>query len=306
MPSPPFDPLLRPDFSPLCSFDAQISEKHELNRFHVLQSGDSFWLRLENYPDWLAIYNDGNAQLLELSRSGDAQHFHFSLRSRLLARGWGRALSLFDADKKLWRVVWMGKRSFLMRADSGEAVAFDSDDGWKRGAWIQPGAHFLKRFGREWRNSNSDVRQARLFLDGDDEARSLWGLEWTRGSWPELKRVLRASTTIEHEFGERVVRQMRSFYPLDWASSFGSNAPQSGRLARLIERAQSQNVAVLRDQSKLRRFAPRPFSVQFGPASWPELRVEVDSPSEHERLEARLFLRDWLQTNAPDLGEEWT
>ena len=301
------DPLLRPDFSPIFSFDAQISEKHETNRFFVLQSGDSFWLRLENYGDWLAILNDSNAQLLGISRAGDEEHFEFSLRRALNLRNWGRVLSLLDSDEKLWRVAWMGKRSFLMRPETGESVAFNSVDDWKRGAWIQPGAHFLKRFGREWRSPNSDVRAAKSFLEADDEARRLWELSWTSGNWNEMKSVLRAAATIEHEFGERVVVQSRAVYPVGSNQiGFGSNAPQSGRLIRLIERLQLQTVAVLRDKSKLRRLAPRPFAFESSAPKWPELRVEIDSPSEHEKLEARLNLRDWLRENAPDLLEEWT
>ena len=303
---PELDPLLRPDFSPLLSFDAQISEKHESNRFHVLQSGDSFYLRLENHPDWLAIYDDPNGQLLGISRSGDEEHFEFSLRRALDFRSWGRVLSLFDGEQKLWRVAWKGKSSFLMRPDSGEAVAFESSGHWKRGAWIQPGAHFGKQFAREWKNSTFDVQSAKSFLESDDEARRLWGLQWTHGSWATMKSVLRAATTIEHEFGDRVVRQSRVFGPNERRHvAFSSNAPQSTRLIRLILRLERDNAA-LRDQSKLRRFAPRPFEFVALPARWPELRVEVEHPSEHERLEARLELRHWLRENAADLVEEWS
>lgn len=144
------------------------------------------------------------------------------------------------------------------------------------------------------------------FLQADEEARRVWGVEWTRGSWNEMKPILRAASLIEHQWGERTVRQSRPIYPQGKAQiGFGSNAPQSGRLLRLIERLQERNVAVLRDKSKLRRLATRPFSFEFGVARWPELRVEIDPPSEHEQLEARLELRDWLRENAPDLAEEW-
>lgn len=305
MPSPQLDPLLRSDLSPICSLDAQISEKHETNRFFVLQNGDNFWLRLQNHPDWLAIYDDPGAQLLQLSRSGDKKHFEFSLQRALNERSWGRALSLFDADERLWRVLWKGKSSFLMRAETSEAVAFESSEHWKRGAWIQPGAHFRKQFAREWSNATFDVHRAKSFLESDDEARRLWGLEWTRGGWSEMKSVLRAATIIEHKWGERVVVQSRLFAPNE-RRPFSSNAPQSARLIRLILRLEKQNTVVLRDQSKLRHFAPRPFAFSSLPAKWPELRVEVDEPSEHEKLEARLQLRDWLQTNEPNLLEEWT
>ncbi len=300
MPSTELDPLLRPDFSPLFSLDAQISEKHETNRFFVLQSGDSFYLRLQNHPDWLAIANDSGAQLLGISRSGDEEHFRFSMHRTLNGRNWGRVLSLFD-EGQLWRVAWMGKRSFLMRVDSGEAVAFESSGSWTRGAWIQPGAHFERQFAREWKNPTSDVRAAKKFLESDDEMRRLWGLSWTRGGWSEMKSVLRAATIIEHELGDRVVRQLRVMS----GGSFGSNVPQSGRLVRLLARLEARNVAVLPDKSRLRRLAPRPFAFERGPVLWPELRVEVDEPSEHEKLEARLQLRDWLQKNAPDLMKEW-
>jgi len=303
---PDFDPLLRPDFSPLCSFDAQISEKHESNRFHVLQSGDDFWLRLENHPDWLAVFQS-DEYLQRWTRTNPTQGpLSEHLENLLERRAWGRVLSLFDEDDMLWRIAWKGKRTFLLRVDSGEAVDFATDDEWKRGAWIQPGAHFARRFGKQWKNPDSDVRAAKRLLEADDEARRLWGVEWTRGDWPELKRVLRAATVVEHQFGQRTVVQPRPIYPLGQRQiGFGSNAPQSGRLLRLLERLENRNLAVLPDKSKLRRFAPRPFAFETAPAKWPELRVEVDEPSEHERLEARLELRAWMRENAPDLAQEW-
>ena len=305
MPSPQLDPLLRSDFSPICSLDAQISEKHETNRFHVLQNGDNFWLRLQNHPDWLGVFDDPGATLLQLSRSGDNEHFEFSLQRALNERSWGRALSLFDGNKQLWRVLWKGKSSFLMRPETSEAVAFQSSGQWKRGAWIQPGAHFRKQFAREWNNATFDVQSAKLYLECDDEGRRLWGLTWLHGgNWSEMKSVLRAATIIEHKFGERIVVQSRLFAPNE-RCPFSSNAPQSARLIRLILRLEQQNAVGFQDQSKLRHPAPRPFAFSSLPAKWPELRVEVDEPSEHEKLEARLQLRDWLQTNAPDLREEW-
>lgn len=304
---PELDPLLRPDFSPLLSFDAQISEKHESNRFHVLQSGEDFWLRLEGHSDWLALFQS-DEYLQRWMKSGAAhQPLREHLQHLLEARAWGRVLSLFDVDEKLWRVAWKGKQTFLLRPDTQDAVDFRSDDEWKRGAWIQPGAHFLKRFVPHWKNSASDVRAAKAFWEADDEARRVWGLEWDKGSWPELRRVLRAATIVEHEFGERTVVQSRPVYPFGQRQiGFGSNAPQSGRLLRVFERLDGRHIAVLRDKSKLRRPALRPFEFLPGVVKWPELRVEVEAPSEHERLEARLELRDWLRENAPDLLEEWS
>lgn len=303
---PELDPLLRPDFSPLCSFDARISEKHEVNRFHVVQSGEDFWLRLEGHSDWLAILQSDEYLQRWTRTSPTHQPLREHLERLLEGRAWGRVLSLVDEDDTLWRIVWKGKGTFLLRVDSGEAVDFQTDDEWKRGAWIQPGAHFLKRFARQWNDPASDVRAARRFLEANDEARRLWGLTWERGDWPAMKRVLRAATIVEHEFGERTVVQARPIYPPGQRQlSFSSNAPESGRSTRLFERLEQLNAAVLGDKTKLRCLAPRPFAFQIGVAKWPELRVEVDEPSGHERLEARLELRDWLREHAADLLGEW-
>jgi len=306
VPSIELDSLLRPDFSPLCSFDARISQKYEVNRFHVLRVGDDFWLRLENHPDWLALFPSD--EFLQRWTNSNAAHqpLREHLQMLLEERVWGRVLSLFDESGHLWRVAWKGKQTFLLRPDTGEAVDFRSDDEWKRGAWIQAGAYFLKRFARQWNNPASDVRAAKSFLEADDETRRLWGLGWEVGNWPELRRILRAATIVEHEFGERTVVQARPVYPLGQRQlSFSSNAPQSGRSIRLFERLEERNVAVLKGKSKLRRLAPRPFEFQCGVAKWPQLRVEVEAPSQHEKLEARLELRDWLRENAVDLLDEW-
>ncbi|BCM90539.1 hypothetical protein IAD21_02393 [Abditibacteriota bacterium] len=304
MPSSP-DSLLRAQFAPLCAFDIQISREHSAEQFQVLQQGESFYLRLRGHSDWLAmVENDERLQWLG-SHKAESEALCEHLKQKAKHREWGRVLSLADpqGSEMVWRVAWKGSRSFLMRADTNEAVDFRSDDEWKRGSWIQPGAHFAKRFAREWKNPNSDVRQAMAFLQADEEARRLWGLEWTRGSWEELKRILRVATLLEHQWDERTVVQSRTINA--YVNPFTSNAPQSGRLVRLIERLGARNVVILCDKSKLRRFAPRPFAFEVGVARWPELRVAVDPPSEHEKLEARLELRHWLRAEAPDLAGEW-
>ena len=306
----PHDPLLRPQFSPLFSVDVQISPDHSAERFHVLKRGQSFYLRLQNHLDWLGIVASDNAtQMHDLAHSQGESLYH-ALREMIFHREWGRVISLPDPDPQnkdaFWRVLWKGKRSFLMWPDTSEAVDFRSDEAWKRGAWIQPGEHFAKRLAREWKNPTSDVRGALAFLQAGDEARRLWGVEWVRGGWEEMNSVLRAATIVEYQWGERTIVQSRPIYPQGKPQiGFGSNAPQSGRLLRLIERLEAKNSAVLRDKSKLRRLVPLPFSFEFGVARWPELRAEVEPPSEHEKLEARLELRDWLQDNDPDLEAEW-
>lgn len=304
--SPSPDPLLRPKFTPLLSFSAQLSSEHRPERFHVLQSGASFYLRLQGHPDWLGVLeNDARLSWLAHSKThGPLEREEW--QERVMNRQWGRVLSLSDplGGPALWRVLWKGKRTFLMRAETGELVDFRTDDDWKRGAWIQPNAHFAKRFAREWNRPDSDVRRAHDFLAAGTEARRLWGLDWMRGSWSDLKPVLRSAATVEHEWGDRTALLSRTIGPQD--DGFGSNAPISGRLLRLIHRLEEVNTPLLRDQSRLRRLAPHPFNFTFGVARWPELRVEVDPPSEHERLEARLDLRDWLRSHAPDLLPEWS
>jgi len=292
------DPLLRTDFSPLFSFDAQISEKHESNRFHVWPIGDDFWLRLEGHPDWLAVFDNVGGQLSAIARSGDRQHFEFSLSRALNARNWGRVISLADSEGKLWRVAWREQRSFLLRPDTREAVTFSSKDDWMRGAWIKDGAHFSAHLKREWKNPASDVSAARDYLNANNEERRLFGVEWKRGSWDEVRTVARAAIQIEHPGDERSLILSREFYP-----PFRER-PLS-RIAHLWEPLFERNVPIL-DSTKLRRhFAPQPFSFHEGTPCLAVLRIEVEAPSEHERLEARLELRAWLRQNAPDLLEEW-
>ncbi|RYX82564.1 hypothetical protein EON83_18500 [bacterium] len=304
------DPLLRPQFVPLCSFDIQISREHSAEQFLVLQHGALFYLRLRGHPDWLAVVeSDERLQWLS-SHKAENEALCEHLKQKVTHREWGRVMSLPDprGQGRIWRVAWKGVRSFFMRADTDEAVDFSSDDAWKRGSWIQPGAHFAKKLAREWKNPHSDIRHALAFLDADDENRRIWGLEWQRGSWQETKTILRAAATIEHQWSDRTVMQSRTIHPLGQQthpSHFGSNAPQSGRLLHLIERLEERNIAILRDKNKLRRFAPRPFAFGLGVARWPELRIVIDPPSEHEKLEARLELRDWLQVEAPDLVQDW-
>lgn len=293
------DPLLRPDFSPLFSFDAQISDKHESNRFHVVQVGDDFWLRLEDHPDWLGVFDNVGGQLSAIARSGDRQHFEFSLHRALNARNWGRVISLPDAEGKLWRVAWRERRSFLLRPDTREAVTFSSKDDWMRGAWIKDGAHFAARLKREWKNPASDVSAARQYLSASDEERKLLGVEWRRGTWEEFRRVARWALQVEHPGDEYKRVFSRIVNDPFWDFSMDSRAFRLWR--RLFER----NELIVDLTKPLRYFAPRIFSFHQGNHCFSILEIEVEAPSEHERLEARLELRAWLRQNAPDLLEEW-
>jgi len=293
------DPLLRPDFSPLFSFDAQISEKHESNRFHVWQVGDDFWLRLDDHPDWLGVFDNIGGQLSAIARSGDRGHFEFSLHRALNARSWGRVISLPDADGKLWRVAWRERRSFLLRPDTREAVTFSSKDDWMRGAWIKDGAHFAARLKREWKNPASDVSIARDYLSANAEERRVFGIEWKRGSWEELRRVARWALLIEHPGDEWTRPFLRS------TNSFSLNNPADERVGRVWCRLFERNVNYLDPAKPRRHFAQHPFAFAEALPCLTSLRVEAEAPSEHERLEARLELRAWLRQNAPDLLEEW-
>jgi len=294
------DPLLRPDFSPLFSLDAQISEKHESNRFHVWQVGDDFWLRLEGHPDWLGVFDNVGGQLSAIGRSGDSEHFEFSLNRALKLRNWGRVISLLDADGKLWRGAWKERRSFLLRPDTGEAVTFSSKDDWMRGAWIKDGAHFAARLKREWKNPASDVSAARQYLSANDEERRLFGVQWKRGSWDEVRTVARWALQIEHPGDE---------LPFIWTQAVHDpflEHYEDTRLSHLWGRLSMRNVWVLNLARSPGYFAPRPFSFRQGSPCFPHFHIEVEAPSEHERLEARLELRAWLRQNAPDLLEEWS
>ena len=299
------DPLLRPDFTPLFSFDAQISAKHEVNRFHVLQSGDDFWLRLEGHADWLGIFDNQNAEFTGVARSGDFGHLEFLLERALIERQWGRAISLLDPsdDTRFWRVLWRERKAFLMRSDTREAVAFEARTDWMRGAWIREGAHFARLLGREWRNPDLEVAAARAYLMGDDEARRLFGVEWKRGNYENLRAVARAALQIEHPGDDRELGFIQSLQGRLW--TIFPEELESGRLPRVWYEAFERNLPVFSGHFAERRWAPRPFAFQHCSRQSPDIRIGIDPPSEHERLEAHLFLRDWLREHAPDLLGDW-
>ncbi len=303
MPLP--DPLLRPDFAPLFSFDAQISAKHEVNRFHVLQSGDDFWLRLEGHADWLGVFDNYSEELTETARAGDFGHLKFLLERGLTERQWGRAISLPDPNDptRFWRVLWRERKSFLMRPDTLEAVMFEAQCDWMRGAWIREGAHFARLLGREWRNLNSEAAAVRQFLMSNSEGRRLFGVEWRRGNYTELRAVARAALQIEHPGDDRQLGFIQSLQGRLWAVF--PEELENGRLPRVWDRAFERNHPVFSGPFAQRRWAPRPFAFHYSSWQSADIRIEVDPPSEHERLEAHLFLREWLREHAPDLLAEW-
>ena len=276
--------------TPLFSFEHRA--KGTLYRLTASHFAQRFWLEMEDAPDWLALLED---QSWLLKRAFEVKN-QFELRARVekvvANHELWRAFEWREDDEKLF-VLWRSRFHFWLDPRSDKMVKFDSQIEWHKGSfWTQPGAHFAARFAVEVAHFECDARTALAFLRASPLERNCWNVVWKRGGWPEIEAVMSAALRIEFDQASALQQWPDSYSTvLVWLDD--NHVPPTGRLQRLLEVVDERNVRLMQSQ-----FRPKRGGFQ--------LRVHIDTPSMHDKLEASFFLRDWLREFAPQLLPDWT
>lgn len=171
---------------------------------------------------------------------------------------------------------------------------------------------------KERKRLRSDLHTAFRWLDEPPDERDFFGLQWTTGDGSMLRQMIYAAFWSCAEMWQE---RERCEYRLTASpgAEFGAETsfvdleavPRPRyrstpfALARVLERVVMRNRPFLPRGVRLNR------EIGVGPLAQREtakvgtIRFVISLPNAHEQLEARLELRDWLQSEAPELLGEW-
>ncbi len=275
-----------------------------------------FWGRPDNGPpDFVACFLDFDGMLNRLWKREEIPQLRERLRMMVQNEGFFRVVELDDST----RILLHRSQPFVM-ASGGELARF-----WARGArwtktdWLlkTPTETLRVALERERKRRDSDLGRAFAWLALPPKERAFAGLQWTTGSAEALKLLVNAAfwCCIELWDGTRDSYDYALFAQpgREFLAESGVRDPSAPRhfrplppkLVRLLTKIVARNKPFWPLGVQLNR------SVGSGPLAQRETRrtgslsFVVNEPNAHEQLEARLELRDFLQSEAPELLDEW-
>lgn len=276
-----------------------------------------FWACSDSHAlDFAACFLDHDGSLWR-SWKGDQPHeARERLRVTIQNDGFFRAIELQNNE----RVLLHRSQAFALNPN-GDLARFEM-----RGArWTQtrflmetPTDELSKALERERKRAASDLNAALQWLALAPDERAFFGLTWTTGDGATLRRLVYAGFWCCDELWEgrkhleyRLAATPGTEFAVEtsFVDSHGLPRPRfraaPPRLAKLLEKVVSRNRPFLPRGVRLNR------EVGVGPLAQREtskigvIRFRVGAPNAHEKLEARLELRDWLRDEVPELLEEW-
>ncbi|RYX82102.1 hypothetical protein EON83_21045 [bacterium] len=251
----------------------------------------SFWLERRDEEDWLGKVDDVFNEIREAFKISEEAEVRLLTQRALRENRVSRAFQWDDKQKVF--VLWSGNSNFWFDAHSSELQHFVSQTSWYEGSfWGTTGEIFRRRFEKEWKNPQCDARDAFTYLYAPQQERLRRAVLWTRGGWDEIEPVVSAAMRIEFEGAQTLAQLANSSKGrIEWIHS-PHDSIESERLKRLLAVVDERNVRA--------------------PYRWPPVRrggyrveVQIGTASMHDRIEARLFLLDWLHKYAPQLVGDW-
>ncbi len=320
----PFDPK-----KPLFGFSAKFP--HAKRRIHLFTDDRFVYFRQKNAPeDWLGtLWGEAHTKiLLDRGSYHDAER---RIRPLLENGQFFRVLMKGDPllkEERMWRVLWRPELAYVLplQPRKGFTGAFF----WPRpmqpfSLWKTSTETLRSHFEQEWRDPNSDVREALSWCDlPTGNSRNWRAIKWLHGGQKELETVSCLAFQVEEDWPRAAplllnfkAMQPTQVHPegaFDFSCYFADPVlaqwilPETHRLTNLIKRLKERNQGVFDFPNSNRVTWPLPW-VERNPSVSKFRRLHITNtiapPIQHERLEAALFLREWLQQHATDLLPDW-
>lgn len=318
----PFDPK-----KPLYGF--KMRAPHAKRRIHLFADEGAVYFRPKNASgDWIAV--------LPIP-----PHIYDYVKQQEylpVAQGWitdllkqNRFFRVFwlsdvrEGEARTWEVQWHPEIGYVFPTELCEgcsgAYFWPRQSARKLSPWHSNTEVIKGHFMAEWNDSQSDVRAALPWCDMSfypPATERQWNsIKWLRGGRQELVTVLRAAYKCESQWPEEnPVLVNLTFSPNKPPALNGCIFPPNfvwkirpdHRLGRMISRLCERNYGVYDFVLGMRQNwlaiwlnDPSPYSQLEQIA----VSVRIIPPTQHERMEASLFLRNWLRDNAPDLLTDW-
>lgn len=330
----PFDPK-----KPV--YDAELRFLHANRHLHFFEDEENLCLLLRptNAPeDWVGAFLADRSiyYLLNHWKSDVQMHIQAYIREKPLFRVF-HLPDPREEEKCIWRILWRPDfayafpvgRPFLYQVIPSPPMALKGAFFWPRplgfpfSFWKTPTQRIQQHFEQEWSDASSDVRAALLVCDLTDTERLWWSVNWRCGGPQELEEIMRIAFKCEanwptngtlsvawHFTSTAAPKLNRAILitPTDEVYRWNllDDHPDH-RLSRLAKRLSQRN------QGFIQPFSPRfywdnnwkPGAPIGNPYVTTNRQIQVEPPTQHERMEAALLLRDWLRENAPDLLSDW-
>ncbi len=306
----PFDPK-----KPLCGFTMRAP--HAKRRIHLFVDEEEkcIYFRPKNAPDdwWGSLWPHvlysrvENRQFFQVQQEIHQGHFF-------------RVLMFDDEINKQTFKVWFHPRLIFISLNFQllEGVFFFPRSPCRINLWKAETSEISSFMDAEWQDKNSDVHQAIQFLSASEDERNWLAVGWKNGSRQELQMALLSAFWLDKEIwgwwkNEKLVLQWTrelwvgvGNYWRD-ARIYGLSK-LSLHLQELVERIKKANASYHRLPHGRRDHGAPPWWVGYEehmPNRMTSIMLPITPPTRHERMEAALFLRDWLRENAPDLLPDW-
>ncbi|BCM90543.1 hypothetical protein IAD21_02397 [Abditibacteriota bacterium] len=277
-----------------------------------------FWARPDDRPlNWSVCFLDHDGSL---KRALGADRPPHELRERLRAtvqnEGFFRAVELSTGE----RILLHRAQAFALNR-RGELARFEL-----RGArWSQtrflletPTSTMQMPLERERARAGSDLVTALQWLDELPEQRAFFGLQWTTGDGKTLRHLVYAAFWSCAEMWQarehceyRLTATPGAEFGAETSFIDSQGLPRPRFRSAPFALARALQKIVVRNRPFLPRGVRLNREVGIGPLAQREtmkmgtIRFLIGAPNAHEQLEARLDLRDWLRSEAPELLNEW-
>ncbi|BCM92379.1 hypothetical protein IAD21_04258 [Abditibacteriota bacterium] len=274
---------------PLCEFETK--QKGATYHLRLIRFADRFWLKRVDMEDWLAYLEDVTGDLQVAFHSSDEEALKIAARSAVQQHQLNRAFQ-WEQSERLF-VLWKSSDHFWFDAHTWDREFFISRTPWHKSPfWTTTGECFRQRFEQEWQPPASDARDAFNYLTASPQEQYRYAVVWLHGGWEEVERVVSAAMKIEFPTTAALFQWPDSYeMRLEWQNRDGSTL--SERMKNLLTVIDERNVRDPHEGRKQKRGGY-------------EVEVSISTPSMHDKIEARLFLLDWLRKHAPQLRPDWT
>lgn len=313
----PFDPK-----KPLYGFTARFP--HAKRQIHVFADERFVYFRPKNAPDdWWGVVMQNTIGM----GTPAAPMWECYGLARPHKKSFFRLFYLYDPrqeETRQWQIAWRPGGGYVIPVGGAREVepAFfrsEAKCGWSliRASTADLG----EQFQREWHDPHADVRAALDWCDLSRNERQWRSIVWSYGGRDELELVAHAGCVIETEWQQsRFLTLCISAYDFFNSPSskglfisaealggvcYGSSPHRLQRLFSCLRKRNFGGVAFpdgARDEWNLPWAQDRPPRPLYGRAN---IAIRIEPPTQHERLEAALFLRNWLAQNALDLLDDW-
>lgn len=269
--------------------------------------GQSFWLCMKasefvfkketlDSHVWGAIFTE---QPLNSGASPDEMRAHF-------AEGWrhnrvGRLLALPNPSTPHQSVlVGVNDHRFWLMNEQEHGTETSHSARLRGDLWEISEDKLRSWLMSDWNNANSFPRRAWKW-DRLDFSEKVWSqLTWTSGSRQQLENLTRAMAHSDTEFWHEHDWWATNYQVFaDGKSKVHSlrgrmlyTTKPSARIARLGQLFLDHNRATLQRPPLMPALTP---ARSFSPEGYAFLHLPFSAPSQHEKLEAHMLLRDWLK-----------